>query len=106
MKYSILWLTCKNKREADEIAAVLLEKRLVACVKSMTIGSAAWWENKIEKSKEVLLMMESREDLFDQVKDEIDKLHSYDTPVLMATAVSKVSNKAEKWLTKSLKNVS
>ena len=49
--------------------------------------------------------MESREDLFDEVEREVAKLHSYDTFVLEAVPISKISQKAEDWLKKEFKSV-
>ncbi|HCM51858.1 TPA: divalent-cation tolerance protein CutA [Candidatus Saccharibacteria bacterium] len=97
-KFCHLWLTCADKIEADKTAKTLLEKHLVACVRQMPASSAYWWKGKIEKIEEVLLMMESREDLFDEVEREVAKLHSYDAFVLEEVPVSKISKKAEVWL--------
>lgn len=46
--------------------------------------------------------MESREDLFTQVEAEIAILHSYDTFVLEATPISRMSKSAKTWLEKEL----
>lgn len=100
-----LWLTCANKKEADKIANTLLEKRLVVCVRQMLVSSDYWWKGRLENSSEILLQMESREDLFEEVEHEVAKLHSYDTFVLEATPVVKISKKAGQWLKKELKDV-
>ena len=99
-----LWLTCKDKEEASKIANTLLIKHLVACVHKIPMSSEFRWKGKINSSKEVLLQMDSREDLFDEVEREVGKLHSYDTFKLTATPLSKISKKAEGWLKKELKN--
>lgn len=93
-----LWLTCADKKEADKIAKHLLAGHLVACAKQLSVTADYRWQGKIEQSNEVLLVMESREDLFDQVEHEVAKLHSYDTFVLEATPISKISKKAQSWL--------
>lgn len=99
-----LWLTCKDKKEADKIANTLLVKHLVACAKQVLVTADYQWQGKIEKSNEVLLVMESREDLFDQIERKVAKLHSYDTFVLEALPISKISKKAANWLKKELGN--
>jgi len=93
-----LWLTCGDKKEADKIADTLLVKHLVACVRQMPVSSNYWWKGKVDSSDEIMLLMESRFALFDKVEAEIAKIHSYDTFVLEAVPVSKISQKAEKWL--------
>ena len=99
-----VWLTVGSKEEADKIASALLVKHLVACVRQIPTSSDFWWKGKIEHSDEVLLQMESREDLFEQVEAEVAKLHTYSTFVLEATPVSAISKSAEKWLKGELKN--
>lgn len=102
--YCQLWLTVGSKEEADKIAGTLLAKHLVACVRQIPVSSDFRWSGKIEHSEEVLLQMESRVNLFAQAEAEIAKLHNYDTFVLEATAVGKISKSAEKWLNSELKN--
>ena len=87
------WLTCADKKEADKIANTLLVKHLVACAKQIPVTADYWWQGKIEKGNEVLLIMESRENLFDKVEKEVAKLHSYDNFVLEAVPVAKISKK-------------
>jgi periplasmic divalent cation tolerance protein len=98
--YIQLWLTCADKKEADKLADTLLVKHLVACVKQLPVGSKFRWQGKIEETKEVMLVMESRLDLFDEIEKEVAKNHSYDTFVLEATPAVKLSKKAENWLKK------
>jgi periplasmic divalent cation tolerance protein len=99
-----LWLSCKDEKEAAAITDVLLAKHLVACAKQIPVGSTFRWQGKIEHDNEVLLLMESRLDLFDQIESEVAKLHSYDTFVLEAMPVAWVSKSAHKWLRQELKN--
>ena len=93
-----LWLTCADKKEADKIAKALLNKHLIACAKQVPVESAFWWQGKIDNAKEILILMDSRLDLFDNVEAEVAKLHSYDTPNLQAVPVAKINQKAQKWL--------
>ena len=93
-----LWLTCKDKKEADKIANTLLVKHLITCARQMPITSDYWWKGKLNHSNEVMMLMESRLDFFDKVETEVAKLHSYETFVLEAVPVQRVSKKAQTWL--------
>jgi periplasmic divalent cation tolerance protein len=101
-RYCRLWLTCKDKAEADKIAKVLLDRKLIACAKQVPANSDYIWKDKIESAKEVLLLMESREDLFKKIEKEVTQFHSYDTFVLTATQLERISKKARAWLDESL----
>lgn len=98
MKLSILFLTCANNKEADKIAVVLLEKKLVFCVKKQPVSSSSLWKGKIESSDEILLIIESLEDNFKKIDKEVSKLHSYDTYVLMALPVTQTTKDVEDWV--------
>lgn len=98
-----IWLTCKNTEEASKIAKKLLNVRLIACAKQIPVVSDYRWKGKIEHEEEVLLMMESKLDLFDQIEAEVEKLHSYGTFVLETSPVSRVSVPAQQWWIKELK---
>lgn len=97
-----LQLTCANKKEADKIANTLLVKHLVACAKQVTISSDYWWQGRIEHSNEVLLIMDTKAELFDQIEAQVAKLHSYDTFVLQQIPIKNVSKDAAVWLQKEL----
>ena len=98
-------LTCESRNEADNIARVLLEKRLIACAKFAPVECIYWWEGKIDSGLEVLLVMDSREDLFDAAEAEVAKLHGYNTFVLQAFPATRVSKKAVAWLDKELRPI-
>jgi len=101
-KFCYIYLTCASSKEASKITAALLQKRLIACVKQLPVTSDFHRGGKIEHGKEVLLIMESRIDLFEEIEGEVAKLHSYDTFVLEAVPVTRVSQRAWEWLEKEL----
>lgn len=100
--YCYLYLTCKDVKEASKIADALLEKHLIVCAKQVPVNSAFWWQGKITKAQETLLIMESALDLFDRVEKTTAKLHSYDTFVLEAVPLAAVSIKAKSWVEANL----
>lgn len=102
-RFTQFWLTCANAVEATKIAQVLLERHLVACAKQVLVSADFIWKDEIDHNDEVLLIMDSREDLFEEVEAEVKKLHSYETFVLQAIPVLKVSDDAVVWLNESLK---
>lgn len=102
-QYVELYLTCEDTPEADKIAQALLDMHLVVCTKQIPISMAYWWKGDIERGSEVLLIMESAVDLFDEVELEVSKLHSYETFVLQALPFIKVSSQATKWIEENLK---
>ncbi len=102
MKPVSLFLTCADKKEADKIARSLLEKKLIVCAKSFPVTSTFYWKKNIDSADEVFLLMDSSEELFEEVEKEVRSLHSYETPNLIAVPVSKTSSGVVEWLKEGL----
>src|SRR5262245_5494894 len=98
----IFYLTCANVAEAGTIANALLEAKLVACVRQSAVKSSYWWDGKINHDDEVLLMMESVAEKFDDIEALVTKLHSYDEYVLTMVMVAKTTPGVKKWLDQTL----
>ncbi len=98
MNVCLFYLTCADSKKADKISKALLEKRLIVCGKKLSINSSYLWKGKTNNSDEILLLMESIEENFDKVNEEIKKLHSYETYVLLTIPVSKTTKKVKEWI--------
>lgn len=98
MQLILVFLTCANDKEAELISKKLLEKKLVVCIKKSKVSSSFLWKHKIDKSQEVLLIMDSVEEKFEKIEKEVKKLHSYDTFVLLAVPVIKASKGILEWM--------
>lgn len=101
--YINLYLTCKDQDEATKIADALLHARLITCAKFLPITSKYWWKDDIVDDQEVLVIMDSRKDLFSLVEAEVARLHSYETFSLESVPLDQVSSSAAFWLDKALK---
>jgi periplasmic divalent cation tolerance protein len=105
MKPCLLLLSCKNIEEADKISDKLLKEKLIVCVKKIPINSSYLWKNKIESSKEVLLIMDSIRENFKKIDQEVKKLHSYKTYTLFMINIKKTNKEALKWLKEEIYNI-
>ena len=80
--------TCGTAAEAETIARAVLEKRLAACVNVISsVRSLYRWQGKIEDSAEWLLVIKSSRDLFERLRAEIERAHSYQTPEVVAVPI-------------------
>ncbi|OGK19131.1 hypothetical protein A3G67_02565 [Candidatus Roizmanbacteria bacterium RIFCSPLOWO2_12_FULL_40_12] len=102
MKPVVLLLTCGGKEEADKIVKALLEKKLIVCAKSFSVSSTFYWKNSIDSGEEIFIVMDSSENLFEKVEEEIRKLHSYDTFNLVSIPVTKTSRGVVEWMKEGL----
>ena len=102
--YIIIFVTTADKLEAEKIAQALLKEKLIACANIMgPVSSHFHWSGKIEHAEEYLLLMKSRQSLFDELAAEVKVLHSYEVPEILALPIIKGSKAYLGWLGSSLK---
>jgi periplasmic divalent cation tolerance protein len=95
--------TCASVKEATRIATELVEKRLAACVNLVSgVRSVYRWKNKIEKSQEVLLVIKTSRALFENVRSQIEKLHSYELPEVIALPLVDGAEQYLEWIDRVL----
>lgn len=106
MEYCIINCTAGNKEEALKISRELVKKKLIACSNIIpSITSVYSWEGGINEDSEVLMLMKTKTALFDSVKEEILKLHSYEVPEIIAVPVINGSESYIKWIDENTKAV-
>lgn len=84
----IVLSTCASTEEAERIARHLVDSRLAACVAiTPAVRSIYRWQGSIEDAAECALTIKTRADLFPQLRDEILRIHSYETPEIIALPI-------------------
>lgn len=100
----VIMVTASSRRECRKIARRLVEEKLAACVNiSQPIQSVYWWEGKIENSKEFLMFIKTRRDLFPQIRAEIALVHSYHTPEIICLPIIDGSPNYLQWVSDSVR---
>jgi periplasmic divalent cation tolerance protein len=91
--------TTETKEQAQKIARYLVEQKLAACVQiSGPSESTYHWKGKVENAQEWLCLIKIREDYFGKVEATIKKMHSYETPEIIAVPILKGSKEYLNWL--------
>jgi periplasmic divalent cation tolerance protein len=93
----LVYITCKDEAEAKKVSRHLLEKRLAACTNSFPVRSMYWWEGKVADEKEVVVLAKTRDLLYEPVRKEVARIHSYDVPCIMRIPVQ-ANEPFEKWV--------
>ena len=94
----LVYTTCSNKEEADKISNHLLDKRLCACTNMFPIESSYWWKGKKEKAEEYVLIIKTISAKFNIIKEEIKKIHSYDTPCILKIEIADGNKEYVSWI--------
>ena len=91
--------TTAEKKDAEMLARSVLDERLGACVQIQgPIESRYWWNNRIELASEWLVTIKTLRVCYSALEGLVLKLHPYDQPEIIATAIVEVSPGYLKWL--------
>ena len=92
-------MTAGSVDEANRLADMLVDKRLAACVQIMPeMESVYRWQGKVERQREVLLVAKTLSSKFAELEREVVKLHSYETPEIVAFPLTAGSAPYLEWL--------
>jgi periplasmic divalent cation tolerance protein len=95
----IVLTTAGSSQEAEKIAGALVERRLAACVNIIPqIQSVYRWQGKVERATEWLLMIKTRAEAFERLRDAITELHSYDVPECIMLEISDGGEPYLRWV--------
>jgi periplasmic divalent cation tolerance protein len=96
--YLIVIVTTASNKEAKKIAQHLLNKKLIACANISPVTSLFHWSGKTEHAEEHLILMKSRQDLFEKLAETVKTLHSYEVPEILALPIVAGSKAYLAWL--------
>jgi periplasmic divalent cation tolerance protein len=100
----VVLVACSSIQEANRIARALVESRLAACgnILQSPVRSVYRWKGKVETAKEFLLVIKSSRGRFPKLQAEIQRLHSYEVPEIIALPISAGSQNYLSWLEESV----
>ncbi|MGL5127035.1 MAG: divalent-cation tolerance protein CutA [Aeromonas popoffii] len=92
--------TCPDEASADLISEHLLNQRLAACINQLPgLTSVYRWHGKIERAREIQLIIKSRASLFELLRLCILSYHPYEVPEILALPTSQGHQPYLDWLT-------
>ena len=100
----VIFITTKNTAEAKKISQALVGKRLIACANIVKgIQSFFWWEGKVDKANEVLLVIKTKRSLFKEIVKAVKALHSYSVPEIIALPIIEGNKDYLRWIHASVR---
>lgn len=103
MSAMVVVTTVGDEQQANEIARELVARRHAACVNMLPgIRSCYRWQGKICRDSEILLMIKTSAEEYDQVAATIRELHSYELPEILAFEIRRGDPSFLDWLHGSL----
>jgi uncharacterized protein involved in tolerance to divalent cations len=88
MSFITILTTTATEADAEAIAEALLADGLAACVQIAAIRSRYLWKGEVRREPEQLLLIKTREALFEPTRARIRSLHPYETPEIVALPIA------------------
>lgn len=89
--------------QSEEIANVLIEERLAACVNISEVKSYFRWEGEQCIEREDLLMIKTTKKKIKEIISRITELHSYEIPEIIALPIIEGYDNYLKWVEEETK---
>ena len=105
-KIAIVLVTAPKRKVARSLAKAALTKRLAACANLVPgLESHYWWQGKIERSAEVLIIFKTTQPRLRALEKLILAKHPYDTPEFLVLPPAEGTKRYVDWLTQSVKKI-
>ena len=99
----IIFCTVDSEKLGEQIAVDLVEAREAACVNIVPgIRSVYYWEDKLCRDSELLLVVKSVAEKFEAVRERIRRIHTYQVPEVIAVPITAGDAGYLKWLHESV----
>ena len=102
-KYIIVTTFCNKESIANQIIKTVFENKLAAGSQISKVHSKYWWNNKLEECDEYKLEFRTKENLFDEIKDKINKIHDYEVAEISFYEIKSSSKEFLDWIDKNIK---
>ena len=94
----LVFVTASSQKEARKLAKGILEHHLAACVNLLPkVESHFRWKGKVEKAKEIMLVIKSSAEQFETLAGFVRKHHSYECPEIVAVGAHEISPAYRSW---------
>ena len=85
--------------EAESLAEKIVNEKLAACVQILPqMTSYYFWEGKVQKEGEHLLLIKTLRKKYDELEKFILANHSYDVPEIVALDAERISDSYFAWM--------
>jgi len=103
----VVFITCPTRRVARRLAEAVIRQRVAACVNLLPgIQSVFWWEGKIDRAREVLLLLKTTPARVARLTRLVRSLHPYEVPEVIALPVTAGSAPYLRWVKAAVSNSS
>ena len=104
MEYILVLCTINDMNKAKKISGKLVREKLAACVNIIPkISSIYFWKDEIVEDEEYLMLIKTKNILFDELKHRIIELHPYEVAEVVSLKIDNGSKAYLEWIGNSTK---
>ena len=97
--FVIILITFPADQDPSTLAMALVEEHLAACVNVLPpMRSIYRWEGTVEQASEFQLVIKTRSDRVEAIKDRLGNLHPYEVPELLVLSIAGGADSYLQWL--------
>lgn len=86
---AVVLVTAPTRDAGLALARAVVEERLAACVNLIAgVHSVFRWEGEVDEAEEFLLVLKTRRDRVDTLRDRVVSLHPYEVPEFVVLPVT------------------
>jgi periplasmic divalent cation tolerance protein len=97
----VLVSTYPDKKSISQVANIVVQRNLAACVNFTKITSVYAWKGKIENNREFLALFKTTRRAKQKLWDEIERSHPYKVPEIIEIKMDYIGIPYMKWLEES-----
>jgi periplasmic divalent cation tolerance protein len=98
----VVLVTAPDLKAARRLADALVGERLAACVTAVPGARSTYrWKGKVERAREVVLMIKTRASLAKRLERRVRELHPYEVPEILALPVASGEARYLRWIGES-----
>jgi len=97
--YVMVIIATSTQEEAEKIGKTLVEEKLAASANIIpSIKSFFFWKGEFHNIPESIVLLNTRSDLFEKLKERVHELHSYELPEVIALPILAGSSEFLAWI--------
>ncbi len=102
-QYSIVFVTVGKMNEAKRIGRKLVKDSLASCVGMIPQKSIYSWKGEIVEDAEILLLIKTRKDMFNQLRETVLNMHSYEVPEIVRIEIQEGHKPYLQWIEETVR---
>jgi periplasmic divalent cation tolerance protein len=85
MQLILVYITTKDRAQAEEIGKKLVEEKLAGCINIIDgMKSIYFWDNSLQQDCETILIAKTAQHLLPELTSRVKQLHTYSCPCVIA----------------------